>query len=92
MINKFCNGLDEVFVIEEKRSFIEMLVKEEMYNHPNKPTIIGKFDEHNKHLIPGYGELTADSLIKILYKRYSEKLKIDSPNTKINILSDFVIL
>jgi len=88
IIDKFCNGLDEVFVIEEKRSFIEMLVKEEMYNHPNKPVIVGKFDEHNKNLIPGYGELTADSLIKILFKRYSQKLNIDSPNTKINILSE----
>lgn len=88
MINKFSNGLDEIFVIEEKRSFIEMLVKEEMYNHSNKPIIVGKYDENNKNLIPGYGELTADHLAKILFNRYSKKMNIESTNTKINILSD----
>ena len=88
MINKFSNGLDEIFVIEEKRSFIEMLVKEEMYNHSNKPIIVGKYDKNNKNLIPGYGELTADHLAKILFNRYSKKMNIESTNTKINILSD----
>tara|TARA_B100001146_G_scaffold4602_1_gene4140 strand:+ start:70852 stop:74379 length:3528 start_codon:yes stop_codon:yes gene_type:complete len=88
MINQFSNGLDEIFVIEEKRSFIEMLVKEEMYNHSNKPIIVGKYDENNKNLIPGYGELTADHLAKILFNRYSKKMNIESTNTKINILSD----
>jgi len=88
MINKFSNGLDEIFVIEEKRSFIEMLIKEEMYNYPNKPTIIGKYDEDNKHLVPGYGELTADHLAKILFDRYSKKMSIESTNNKINILNE----
>tara|TARA_B100000809_G_scaffold173904_1_gene171158 strand:- start:1276 stop:4803 length:3528 start_codon:yes stop_codon:yes gene_type:complete len=88
VINQFSNGLDEIFVIEEKRSFIEMLVKEEMYNHSNKPIIVGKYDKNNKNLIPGYGELTADHLAKILFNRYSKKMNIESTNTKINILSD----
>lgn len=88
MINKFSNGLDEIFVIEEKRSFIEMLVKEEMYNHHNKPIIVGKYDENNKNLIPGYGELTADHLAKIFFNRYSKKMNIESTNTKLNTLSD----
>jgi indolepyruvate ferredoxin oxidoreductase len=88
MINKFSEGLDEIFVIEEKRSFIEMLIKEEMFNYPNKPLIIGKLDENNNHLVPGYGELTADYLAKLLFKRYSKLINADSPNTKINILTE----
>ena len=32
MIDKFSEGLNELFVIEEKRSFIEMQLKEQMYN------------------------------------------------------------
>ena len=88
MINKFSEGLDEIFVIEEKRSFIEMLIKEEMFNYPNKPLIIGKLDENNNHLVPGYGELTADHLAKLLFKRYSKLINADSPNTKINILTE----
>ena len=88
MINKFSSGLDEIFIIEEKRSFIEMLIKEEMYNYPSKPIIVGKYDENNKHLVPGYGELTADYLAKILFDRYSKKINIESTNTKINILNE----
>jgi len=88
MINKFSNGLDEIFIIEEKRSFIEMLIKEEMYNYPTKPIIVGKYDENNTHLVPGYGELTADHLAKILFDRYSKKINIESTNTKINILNE----
>jgi len=88
MINKFSEGLDEIFVIEEKRSFIEMLIKEEMFNYPNKPLIVGKLDENNNHLVPGYGELTADHLAKLLFKRYSKLINADSPNTKINILTE----
>ena len=88
MINKFSDGLDEIFVIEEKRSFIEMLIKEEMFNYPIKPLIVGKLDENNNHLVPGYGELTADHLAKLLFKRYSKLINADSPNTKINILTE----
>tara|TARA_Y100000385_G_scaffold286854_1_gene349742 strand:+ start:12 stop:3536 length:3525 start_codon:yes stop_codon:yes gene_type:complete len=88
MINKFSEGLDEIFVIEEKRSFIEMLIKEEMFNYPIKPLIVGKLDENNNHLVPGYGELTADHLAKLLFKRYSKLINADSPNTKINILTE----
>ena len=43
-----------------------MLIKEEVYNYQNKPLIVGKSDEHNDSLIPGYGELTADDLSKII--------------------------
>ena len=47
IIQEFSKGLNEITVIEEKRSFIEMLLKEEMYNYPNKPIIVGKSDENN---------------------------------------------
>ena len=65
-----------------------MLLKEEMYNYPNKPIILGKSDENNNPLIPGYGELTADIISRIIFDRYSKKFNVDTPNTKINILSE----
>ena len=88
VIDKFSKGLNEIMVVEEKRSFIEMLLKEIMYNKPNKPIIVGKCDENNNELIPSYGELTADTVSKIVFKRYSEKLNIDTPNTRITILDE----
>ena len=88
IIKQFTEDLNEVFVIEEKRSFIEMLIKEEVYNYANKPLIIGKTDEHNNPLIPGYGELTADDLSKIIFNRYAPRLGVESDNNKINIISE----
>jgi indolepyruvate ferredoxin oxidoreductase len=88
IIKRFSQNLDEIFIIEEKRSFIEMLIKEEIYNYSNKPIIVGKNDENNKPLIPGYGELTADDLSKILFKRYSSRLGVESNNKKINIITE----
>jgi indolepyruvate ferredoxin oxidoreductase len=88
IIKQFTENLNEVFVIEEKRSFVEMLIKEEVYNYANKPLIIGKTDEHNNPLIPGYGELTADDLSKIIFKRYASRLEVESDNNKINIISE----
>ena len=88
IIKQFTENLNEVFVIEEKRSFIEMLIKEEVYNYANKPLIIGKTDEHNNPLIPGYGELTADDLSKIIFNRYASRLGVESDNNKINIISE----
>ena len=87
-IEEFSNGLDEILVVEEKRSFIEMLIKEEIYNKPNRPIIIGKKDELNQPLIPGYGELTADDLSKIFFQRYAERLGVENPNKKIEIISE----
>ena len=88
IIQEFSKGLNEITVIEEKRSFIEMLLKEEMYNNPDKPIILGKLDENNNPLIPGYGELTADVISRIIFNRYSKKFNVDTPNTKINILNE----
>ena len=88
IVKSFSENLDEIFIIEEKRSFIEMLIKEEIYNYANKPKIIGKNDEHNKPLIPGYGELTADDLSKIFFKRYASRFGVESDNKKIDIISE----
>ena len=50
--------------------------------------IVGKLDENGNDLIPGYGELTADVIARILFTRYKEKLNISHSNDKINILNE----
>ncbi len=46
-VRQFAKGLDEILVVEEKRNFIEYLLKEELYNWREdvRPRVIGKFDE-----------------------------------------------
>jgi indolepyruvate ferredoxin oxidoreductase len=63
---KFAEGLDLVLVIEEKRSLIETQVKEQLYDLPNRPRVLGKKDENEQWLFPAkYALDPSDIAIKI---------------------------
>ncbi|MFC8125695.1 indolepyruvate ferredoxin oxidoreductase family protein [Streptomyces sp. NPDC057302] len=65
-IVEFAEGLDQILVVEEKRSFIETAVREALYGRAGAPQVLGKADEHGAELIPSYGELDADTLVRPL--------------------------
>src|SRR6185312_6626733 len=54
---EFAQGLDLVIVVEEKRSLIEVQVREELYGTANQPVVIGKKDEQDNWLFPVKGAL-----------------------------------
>ena len=54
---EFAHGLDLVIVVEEKRSLIEVQVREELYGTANQPVVIGKKDEKGEWLFPVKGAL-----------------------------------
>ena len=54
---EFAQGLDLVIVVEEKRSLIEVQVREELYGSATQPVCIGKKDEHGNWLFPVKGAL-----------------------------------
>lgn len=51
-IRDFASGLDLLMVIEEKRSLLEVQIKDVLYRQPNAPVVIGKHDEQGKKLFP----------------------------------------
>ncbi len=53
----FAQGLDLIIVVEEKRSLIEVQVREELYGTANQPACIGKKDEQGNWLFPVKGAL-----------------------------------
>jgi len=53
----FAEGLDLIIVVEEKRSLIEVQVREELYGTANQPVCIGKKDEQGNWLFPVKGAL-----------------------------------
>ncbi len=53
----FAQGLDLIIVVEEKRSLIEVQVREELYGTANQPVCIGKKDENGSWLFPVKGAL-----------------------------------
>ncbi|HEY3641238.1 MAG TPA: indolepyruvate ferredoxin oxidoreductase family protein, partial [Xanthobacteraceae bacterium] len=56
-LKEFADGLDLIIVVEEKRSLIEVQVREELYGTANQPTCIGKKDERGDWLFPVKGAL-----------------------------------
>lgn len=59
-IRDFCERLETVIVIEEKRSLIESQLKDILYNirSDRRPRVLGKTGTDGSPLFPAYGELT----------------------------------
>ncbi len=67
-------GVEEVLVVEEKRSFVERFLREYLYDQPERPRVTGKRDERDAPLIPVDGELNADRLRPLLARRLGRRL------------------
>jgi len=66
---EFARGLDLIMVVEEKRSLIEVQVREELYGSANQPVCIGKKDEAGRWLFPVKGALDPNDIAIALGKR-----------------------
>jgi len=56
-IEKFAQGLDLILVIEEKRALVETQVKEQLFDWPLRPQVLGKRNEAGNWLFPAKGAL-----------------------------------
>ncbi len=61
-IHAFAEGLDRIIVVEEKRSLIEVQVREELYGSQTQPILIGKRDENGEWLFPVKGSLDPNQI------------------------------
>jgi indolepyruvate ferredoxin oxidoreductase len=68
-LEKFADGLDLIVVVEEKRSLIEVQVKEELYNTRSNALVIGKKDETGQWLFPAKGALDPTDIAIALAER-----------------------
>ena len=69
ILSEFAAGLDEILVIEEKRSFIETFCKEALYGSGHTPLVVGKKDETGAKLVRADNELDADEITLVLARR-----------------------
>ena len=65
----FAAGLDLIIVVEEKRSLIEVQVREELYGTANQPVCVGKKDENGNWLFPVKGALDANDVAVAIGER-----------------------
>jgi indolepyruvate ferredoxin oxidoreductase len=86
VIRDFAKGLEEIFVIEEKRAFLELFVRDALYNLAERPRIVGKRDEHDKPLVPQHGELDSDAIARMLAKRLQNYIPAERLTHRLNAL------
>ncbi len=65
----FCEGVEEVLVVEEKRSLIEAQLKEQLYALPERPRVLGKTDGAGTPLVPEAGEISPAMCASIVAAR-----------------------
>ncbi|ADG78402.1 Pyruvate/ketoisovalerate oxidoreductase OS=Tsukamurella paurometabola (strain ATCC 8368 / DSM/ CCUG 35730 / CIP 100753 / JCM 10117 / KCTC 9821 / NBRC 16120/ NCIMB 702349 / NCTC 13040) OX=521096 GN=Tpau_1784 PE=4 SV=1 [Tsukamurella paurometabola] len=69
IMHEFIDGLDEVIVVEEKRDFLETMMRDILFRHPGAPNIVGKANEDGSTLFSRFGELDQDSVTRGLASR-----------------------
>jgi indolepyruvate ferredoxin oxidoreductase len=74
-VREFASGLDEVLVVEEKNPTLERLVRDALYDAPDRPRVTGRRDVDGRPLVPGNGMLDADGLLEPLRRRLATKLE-----------------
>src|SRR2546428_149782 len=86
IVREFARGLEELLVVEEKRSFIELFIRDTLYNLTERPRVVGKQDEQGKPLVPANGELDADRIAQLVASRLERKVRLDSITPRLALL------
>ena len=86
-IRDFAKGLEDIIVVEEKRSFIESQMKEYMFNWDTRPSIVGKYDESGEWILPSTHELTPAMIAKVIAKRLGRFFKSDSIDASLQFIA-----
>jgi indolepyruvate ferredoxin oxidoreductase len=73
-LQEFASGLDLIIVVEEKRSLIEVQVREELYGTANQPACIGKKDEQGNWLFPVKGALDPNEIAICIGERILQRI------------------
>ena len=77
IIAELVEGLETVLVVEEKRSFVELQLRELLFNQPRRPLVYGKQGPDGETLLPAYGELDAEVISRAL-----GRFLIDAPGVR----------
>ncbi|MGV1007492.1 MAG: indolepyruvate ferredoxin oxidoreductase family protein [Dermatophilaceae bacterium] len=69
IVREFAEGLAEILVLEDKRPFVELYVKDELYGLADRPLVLGKLDEQGHPLVPIHAELDTAAIARLLVER-----------------------
>ena len=88
-IREFARGLEDIIVVEEKRSFIESQMKEQMYNWDSstRPSVVGKYDESGEWILPSTNELTPARIARVIAKRLARFFTSEHISSRLDFLA-----
>ncbi len=86
----FAKGLEEILVIEEKRSIIEDQLTGQLYNWPvsARPIVIGEYDEHGNDLLTNLGELSPAMVARAIASRIRRFYNSESMEKRLEFLNN----
>jgi indolepyruvate ferredoxin oxidoreductase len=85
-VREFARGLEELLVVEEKRAFAELFIRDILYNQAERPRVTGKHDLEGRPLVPADAELDADRIAEIVASRLERKVHLDSITARVALL------
>jgi indolepyruvate ferredoxin oxidoreductase len=88
-LKQFAQGLDLIIVVEEKRSLLEVQVREELYGTANQPICIGKKDEQDNWLFPVKGALDPNEVAICIGDRLLKYHRNDEIIARVARLKEF---
>jgi indolepyruvate ferredoxin oxidoreductase len=88
-LKEFAEGLELIIVVEEKRSLIEVQVREELYGTANQPTCIGKKDEQGNWLFPVKGALDPNEVAICIGERLLKRHRNDDIAGRVARLKEY---
>ncbi|KGE05278.1 indolepyruvate ferredoxin oxidoreductase family protein [Pseudohaliea rubra] len=86
----FAEGLEEILVVEEKRSIIEDQLTGQLYNYPvgSRPKVFGEFDENGRDLLPNLGELTPATVALAIHSRIRRFYRSETMDRRIRWIDE----
>jgi indolepyruvate ferredoxin oxidoreductase len=82
----FARGVETIIVVEEKRSLLEVQVREELYGTSVQPIVVGKRDERGDWLFPVKGALDPNDIAITVGERILRHHRSDEIAAKVSAL------
>src|SRR2546422_9371358 len=83
---EFPRVLEDLLVVEEKRAFCELFIRDILYNQAERPRVVGKYDEHGRPLVPADAELDADRIAQLVAARLERRIHLESITARVALL------
>ena len=87
--HEFSSGLEEILVVEEKRSVMEDQLTGQLYNWPvdERPQVVGEYDENGEELLTNLSELTPAMIARVIAKRLERFYSSDVIDQRVEFIN-----